>query len=220
MSATGQEPAPQDAPAPSAPEASASEAPAPAAPAQPDGLDRVFSRMEEMAQQQAALVESFQQFAAPPEEEEPDLYDDEGGLTEEGAQALIADLVAQQVETHLAPREAARLVEQRDDAFEALRAEYPELQDEGISREVLAEAIGWANRLDPKIVDRPEFVDVIESFYKARKFEEVREREQAEQPHPVILESAAGGGRQQRSSNEPDWQKRVIAAAEKDGPRI
>jgi hypothetical protein len=217
MSATGQEPAP-DAPAPSAPEAPASEAPT-TAPAQPDGLDRVYSRMEEMASQQQALIESFQQFAAPPEEE-PELYDDEGELTEEGAEALIADLVAKQVETHLAPREAARLVEQRDDAFEALRAEYPELQDDKISREVLAEAIGWANRVDPKIVDRPEFVDVIESFYKARKFEELREREQAEQPRPVILESAAGGGRQQRSSNEPDWQKRVIAAAEKDGPRI
>lgn len=217
MSATGQEPAPQDAPAPSAPDAPPSEAPA-AAPAQSDGLDRVYSRMEEMAAQQQALIESFQQFAEPPEEE-ADLYDDEGGLTEEGAQALIADLVAKQVESHLAPREAARLVEQRDDAFEALRAEYPELQDDAVSREVLGEAIRWANSVDPQIVERPEFVDVIESFYKARKFEEYREREQAEQPRPIVLESAAGGGRQQRP-NEPDWQKRVIAAAEKDGPRI
>lgn len=217
MSATGQEPA-EEALAPSAPEAAPSEAP-PSAP-QSDGLDRVYSRMEEMSAQQAALLESFQQFTTPPEEE-PELYDDEGGLTEEGAQSLISDLVAQQVEARLAPREAAALVDKRDGAYEALREEYPELQDERISREVLAEAIGWANRLDPKIVDRPEFVDVIESFYKARKFEELREQQQAEQPRPVVLESAAGGGRQQqRSSNEPDWQKRVIAAAERDGPRI
>jgi hypothetical protein len=215
MSAAGQEPAPQDDSAPSAPEPSAPEAPS-APPS--DGLDRVYSRMEEMAAQQQALIEGFQQLTAPPEEE-MELYDDEGGLTEEGAQALIADLVARQVESHLAPREAARQVEMRDDAFEALRAEYPELQDESVSRDVLGEAIRWANGVDPQIIDRPEFVDVIESFFKARKFEEFREREQAEQPRHVVLESAAGGGRQQRP-NQPDWQKRVIAAAEKDGPRI
>ena len=215
MSATGQPP-------PEAQEAaSTTETTETAAPAQPEGLDRLYERMDEMASQQRNLLEGFQQLTTPPEEE-PDeslYYTDEGDLTEDGARAVIADLVREQVEGALAPREAARLLSERDDAYEALRDEYPELQDDKIAQPILREAIAWAQSVDPRIIERPEFVDVIERAYKASRWDAHREREAAEQPRPVVLESGQGAARAQRP-NEPDWGARIVAAAEKLRPTI
>jgi hypothetical protein len=187
---------------------------------QPDGLDRLHERMEAMSRQQAQLLEGFQQLTQPPEEE-PDesmYYTDEGDLTEDGARAVIADLVREQVESQLGPREAARMVEMRDDAYEALRDEYPELQDDKTSERVLAKAVRWAQTVHPEIIDRPEFVDVIEAFYKADKYEEVQQAHAAEQPRPVVLES--GSGARQQTRNEPDWGDRIVKAAERLRPQI
>jgi hypothetical protein len=176
--------------------------------------------MDRMAQQQAALVEGMTQLTAPPEEEEDDslYYTDEGELTEDGARAVIADLVREQIQSEMAPREAARLVAERDDAYEALRDEFPELQDQAVSERVLARAIRWAQGFDPQIIDRPEFVDVIEAFYKADKFEEISAAQAAEQPRPVVLES--GQGARQQTSQGPDWSDRIVKAAERLRPQI
>jgi hypothetical protein len=193
--------------------------------AQPGGLDRLYDRMDQMAGQQRQMLESLQRALTPEEEEAEaelgpeDLYTETGDLTEDGARALIRDLVNEQVEAQLAPREQARLVEQRDDAYEALKDEYPELKDERIGAQILNRAVEWANAINPQLIERPEFVDVIEAFYKADRYDERATQEAAELPRPVVLESAQGG---RPSTRQPDvdWQKRVIEAAQKDAPRI
>jgi polyhydroxyalkanoate synthesis regulator phasin len=215
MSAQGQEP---ESAAPSAPEPTT---PEPTTPPPSDGLDRVYARMDEFAAQQARLAESFQQYMAPPEEEpdESDFYTDEGELTEEGARAVIADLVREQIQSEMAPREKARAVEMRDDAYEALRDQYPELQDDKVAEQVLGSAIRWAQANDPAVIESPAFVDVIEFHYKAGKFDELASQRAAEQPRSVVLESAQGA-RQQQRPNEPDWSDRIVKAAERLRPQI
>jgi hypothetical protein len=216
MSAPGQgEPAPP-------PEASApSEAPAPtteAAPA-PD-FDRLFSRMDQMATQQQQMASQMSALLPSEEEEqEPYYYDDDGEMTEEGAQALIRDLVANQVQEALAPHEQARQVRQRDRAYEDLKDDYPELADEKIGGQVLAAAVGWAQKHNPDLIDRPEFVDLIEWVYKAEF--RTPEAPEAEHARRVELESAGGaGGRTHQRKSEPDWGDRIVKAAERLRPTI
>lgn len=189
---------------------------------QPDGLDRIYSRMDEMAQTQRQMVESVSALLAPEEEEEEIdeslFYTDEGDLTEEGARAVLADMVKEQIDAAMAPREKARLVSQRDQAYEGLLEQYTELQDPKVSERVLASAVQWAQRINPEIIDRPEFVDVIEAFYKAEKYEALAAQQAAEQPRPVVLES--GQGARQQRPNEPDWGDRIVKAAERLRPQI
>lgn len=193
--------------------------------APPAGLERIYERMDEFAGQQRQLMESVQQALTPQEEEEDeeldpaDFYTETGELTEDGARALISDLVNEQVEARLAPREAQALVRERDDAYEALKDEYPGLEDEKVARETLDRAIQWANAHNPKLIERPEFVDVIEWIYRA-EHGAVEQSEEEDQQRPVVLESAQGAGRQTHQPTEVDWEKRVIDAASKDGPRI
>jgi hypothetical protein len=216
MSAPGQEtPEP---PAPSAPADGA--APQETAPAAPDGFDRINERMEQFGRQQAQIAETLAGLMTP-EEEEPDeseFYTDDGELTEEGARAVIADLVREGIQQELGPREAARLKSDRDDAFEALRDEYPELQDDKVANEALGAAIRWAQQNNPAIIETPGFVDVIEMAYKSARFEELR-AQQPEQPRSVVLESAQGA-RQQQRPNEPDWGDRIVKAAQSLRPQI
>ena len=120
------------------------EAPAEGTTATPDGgLDRLYERMEEMSSQQQEFMRTVAERFAPEEDEEEEFepYGEDGELTEEGARALIRDLVQEQVTSALAPREKAQLIERRDEAFEALREEYPELQDKKVADAVLGKAI-------------------------------------------------------------------------------
>lgn len=214
MSASGQEPSATEPEAPSAPEA-------PAAPAADPGLDRLFARMDEMAGQVtgiASRVDGITQLVTPPEDE-PDYYDETGGLTEDGARALIQQMVDERVSEQLAPREAARMVERRDEAYEQFRDQYEEMQDPATADRILQAAVRWANAVDPKIIDRPEFVEVIEAFYKAEKYEGLAAQQAAEQPRSVVLESGQGAARQQQA-NEPDWGKRITEAAARLRPQI
>lgn len=187
---------------------------------QPEGLDRIYSRMDEMAMTQKQLAESVTALMAPPEEEEDEslYYTDEGDLTEEGARAVLADMVRSEIEATMAPREKARLVGQRDEAYEGLLEQYPELQDAAVSERVLGAAVRWAQSANPEIIERPEFVDVVEAFYKAEKYEALAAQQAAEQPRPVVLES--GQGARQQRPNEPDWGDRIVKAAEALRPMI
>lgn len=202
--------------APEATEATETEAPS-------GGLDRLYERMDQMSGAQQRFMEEMTQRLAPEPEEEADdeslYYTDDGDLTEDGARALISNLVEERVQALMEPREKARMVEQRDEAFEALREDYPDLQDDAVANRVLGAAIRWAQQTNAEIVDRPEFVDVIEAFFKAEKYEEMRQTQAAEQPRPVVLESGRGARQQQRPS-EPDWGDRIVKAAESLRPQI
>jgi hypothetical protein len=186
---------------------------------QSDGLGRLYSRMEEMATQQREFMDTVQQQLAPPEEE-PEFYDETGEMTDEGARAFIQEMVDERVNAQLQPREAERQKEARDDAFEALKDEYPELQDEAISSRVIRAAADLVRQLGhEEIIDRPGFVDLIEKVYVQEQYQELRAAQAADQPRSVVLESASGAARQHQPQ-EIDWQKRVIDAAQSDGPRI
>jgi rubrerythrin len=204
--------APAQEPTPVAPETT------PAAPAQPEGLDRIYERMDQIAAQQQQMAEQFGQ-AFTPAEEEPEIYDDEGELTEEGIRSVVSGFVDERLEAALAPREQRALVQARDDEWEALKETYPDLQDRTTAQEVIAEAMQWANAHNPALVERPEFVDVIEWVYKVRKFDEHAKAQAEAAPQAVVLESAGGASRQTKPEGI-DWQKRVIDAAASSAPRI
>jgi hypothetical protein len=175
--------------------------------------------MDEMAASQRQFMESVTQQLQPPEEEEEvEFYTDTGELSEDGARAILADLVNEQVEARLAPREAARLVGERDDQYEALKDEYPDLQKPDVAERVLRRSVQWAHAHNPALIDRPEFVDVIEAFYKAEKFDELRATQEAEQPRQVVLESASGA--RQQAKPDVDWGERIVKAAERLKPQI
>jgi hypothetical protein len=214
MSANGQEPVAPEATEPSAPEA------APAAPDQ--GLERLFARMDEMAGQVSGIVQrvdGITQLVTPPEEE-PEFYDDTGGLTEDGARALIQGIVDERVSETLAPREQARMIERRDEEYDALRERYPALDDPETANRVLQSAIRWANAVGhPEIIDRPEFVEIIEDRYIRERYDTLAESE-ADQPRSVVLESGQGAARQQQQANEPDWSQRITDAASRLRPQI
>lgn len=217
MSAIGQGEAAPPAEPSGGPEGAPPEA-TPAAPG-PD-FDRLYSRMDEMATQQQQIAAQMAALTEPPEEYEDEslYYDDDGGLTEEGAQAAIRELVNTQVQEALAPREKAALISRRDEDYEDLKDRYPELADEKVGGQVLAAAIGWAQRHNPDLIDKPEFVDLIEWVYKS-DFRTPEAPEQ-EQQRRVELESASGAGSRGRAKPETDWGDRIVKAAERLRPQI
>jgi hypothetical protein len=199
--------------APATPETATPEAP----PAQPDGLDRIYERMDEMSAQQRQMAQQFTELATPPEEE-PEIYDDTGELTEDGVRAVVDDYVREQVEARLAPREAQALVSERDEEWDALKESTPELADPKYAQEVIADAVAWANAHNPDLIDRPEFVDVIEWVHKVRKYDESAAA-QTPAGRGVVLESAAGAA-QPSGLPEEDWGERIVKAAERLRPQI
>jgi len=204
----------------SAPEAPAETA-APEAPQAPaPDYDRIYSRMDEMAAQQQQLATQFGELFEPAEEEpEPvEYYDDEGQYTDEGMRAVLQDAIKEGIEAHMAPIEAKRLISDRDDAWEALKADYPDLDsNRQLAADVIQQAVEWCNSVDPKLIERPEFVDVVERIYKAHLYDE---RVAQEQPEPRVQLEAAAGAAQDTKSPQVDWQQRVIDAAKKAHPPI
>lgn len=198
----------------------APEQPTPTTSTGPDGLEAIRARMDEMATQQQQLVELFQ----PPEEEEGELdestfYDDEGALTDDGARALIGELVAEQVTQQLAPREQAAAQRERDFAFDDLRSEYPELRDDKVAGEAINVALKWANEHAPSLIDTAAFVDLVEQAYVGSKYRErVSAEEPATQGRHVVLESASGAGSPEEQ--EVDWGDRILKAAERLRPDL
>lgn len=190
--------------------------------APPGGLDKLYERMDSMAAQQREFMQSVSAQLTPAEEDdEPDpadYYGEDGSLTEEGARQVIKELVDEQVQAQLAPQEAARLIERRDEAYEALQDEYPELADPKVAERVLQSAISWAQG-NQSLIDRPEFVDVIEWVYTHGKYHELQEAQTAAQPRSVVLESAQGAARQTQQQG-PDWGDRIVKAAERLRPQI
>jgi hypothetical protein len=132
---------------------------------------------------------------------------------------MIADLVAEQVQQQLAPREQAAAVRERDSAFDDLRETYPGLQDEKVAAQCINQALGWANENAPNLIDSPAFVDLVEQIYVGMKY---RERADAEQPvtpgRGVVLESA--GGAAPATDKQVDWGDRIVKAAERLRPQL
>jgi hypothetical protein len=122
------------------------------------------------------------------------------------------------VQEALAPREKAALVRQRDSDYEDLKDSYPELADPKVGTQVLNAAIGWAQKHNPDLIDKPEFVDLIEWVYKSDfRTPEAPEQEAARR---VELESASGAGGRASAKPQTDWGDRIVKAAERLRPSI
>ena len=155
-----------------------------------------------------------------PEPKQPEFYDETGELTEDGVRAVVNDYVNEQIEARLAPREAQRMIEQRDEEWEALKESVPEFADAKYSQEVIAQAAAWANAHNPGLIERPEFVDVIEWVHKVRKYDESAAAQSPAGGQGVVLESAQGAAQPTKGSDDVDWSDRIVKAAERLRPQI
>lgn len=202
--------------APQEPTTATPEAPAAAPP--PD-LSRLYERMDQMTAQQQAMAEQFGQAFAPEEEPEPDYYDETGDLTEDGIRSVVSSFVDERLQAALEPRERAAQIDARDGEWEALKSSYPDLNDRDTANAVIGDAMRWAQAHNPDLIDRPEFVDVIEWVYRARMYDESAAAQQQAQPNRVVLEGASGAGQDVKAS-EVDWGERIVKAAERLRPQI
>jgi hypothetical protein len=209
--------APVEGAAPATPEITETTAPPPPAP----DFDRIYERMDEMSAQQQRIAEQLGQVGEripAPEEELPEFYDETGELTEDGVRAVVNDYVNEQIEARMAPREAQQLTEQRDEEWEALKESVPEFADAKYAQEVIGQAAAWAHAHNPGLIDRPEFVDVIEWVHKVRKYDESAAAQTPAGPG-VVLESAQGAAQPSKGS-DVDWSDRIVKAAERLRPQI
>jgi hypothetical protein len=198
--------------APATPETAAPEA---APPAQPDGLDRIYERMEEMSAQQRQMAEQLGRTRRAARGGARVLR--RNGRADRGRRAGRGRRLRPRAGRR--PAGAARgagPVEKRDEEWEALKESTPELADPKYAQEVIAHAVAWANAHNPDLIDRPEFVDVIEWVHKVRKYDESAAA-QTPAGRGVVLESAAGAA-QPSGLPEEDWGERIVKAAEAPSP--
>jgi hypothetical protein len=211
----------ENAPTPEAPEQQGSEP--------PEWLGPINERMAELRDQQASIAERLEQSAYPEYEaeeeeeslDEDDYYDEDGEYTEEGARRLLSGLVDERLGAELSKRDAARALDEREDAFDALRDEVPALQDDKLAAQLVRDTAAWCqqNGLE-RVIDTPAFVDLIEDRYYSGQFHERIAAERESDPdREVVLESAGGAGAPPKSK-EPDWGERIVKAAERLRPQI
>ena len=202
----------------------------------PEWLGPIEARMDELRDQQAELVERLgngyddidyynDDFAQDPDDEdwealgiEPSDLDEIEG--EDGEGVDIFDLINQSIDSRLAVVEADELVEQREDDFDDLRDEYPLLQHEPTARAIVNRAAELANAWNPAVIERPEFVNLIELVTKAAMADRaIAEQRPGEQPR-VVLEAGVGATPHDHRPQQADWGDRIVAAAERLRPRI
>jgi hypothetical protein len=199
----------------------------------PEWLGPINTRMDELRDQNASIVERLEQFQQPEEGlEYEDDEDGEGGFTEddfdehgdytaEGARKALAGVVDERLQGEFAKRDAVIALEQREDAFEALREEISELQDDKTAARLVRETAEWCARTgNEHIIDRPEFVELLEDRFVREQYQQrVNAERESEPEREVMLESAAGAGAPS-GKKEPDWGERIVKAAERLRPQI
>ena len=187
--------------------------------AQAPDLSRLYEQMEQMQSGLASRLEQFEQKLTPQEQEIEDLYPlDEGddGWEEQEFQRQLDQMVESRLQEKLTPYMQQQQLKERDQEFEGLLEQYTELaEDKGLLKSVVEQAEQFAARLNPEFVNTPEFVDLMEMVYKARKADERAAQEKpAGERKEVSLE---GGGGRAPSEPEEDPQDAVLAAAKRFG---
>lgn len=217
-----------------------------AAPQSLDGLDRIHARMDEMTAQQQAIVEALQApgFDYPDGDDEyGGRGDDEDGPTveelaaelgvepedilavSEAQDSHIIDVIRGAVDRHLSAREQAEdaeeALEDRDLDFEELRDSLPILQDEQACRAIVNRAVALAENWDPRIIDTPAMVGLIELVAKAAIGDRMVGSEQPAGIPRVHLESAQGAAQPPaQPTGDEYWGSRIVAAAQRLRPQI
>lgn len=196
----------------------------------PEWLGAINTRMDELRDQNASIVERLEsnqqqqpeyEFDENEDFDEDDFLDDDGNYTPEGARKALQGVVDERLQGEFAKRDAVVALEQREDAFEALREEIPELQDDKTAARLVRETAEWCARTgNGHIIDRPEFVELLEDrFVREQYHERVNAERESEPEREVMLESAAGAGAPS-GKKEPDWGERIVKAAESLRPQI
>lgn len=200
----------------------------------PEWLGAINARMDELRDQNASIVERLEQYPQSDydelyaDEDEDERYtdssgdfDEDGNYTPEGARRALNGVVDERMSQEFAKRDAAMFLEQREDAFEALREEIPELQDDKTAARLVRETADWCVRTgNQHIIDRPEFVELIEDRWVREQYHARTDAERESEPErEVMLESAAGAGAP-TGKKEPDWGERIVKAAERLRPQI
>jgi hypothetical protein len=134
-----------------------------------------------------------------------------------GTDARVGEVLQQE----LSKRDAARMVDEREDAFEALREEIPALQDDKLAARLVRDAAAYLESNGQQaLIDTPMFVDLIEDRYKRELYEaRVSEERDGESGREVVLESASGAS-QPTGKKEQDWGDRIVKAAQSLRPQI
>src|SRR3954454_14439675 len=221
------------------PEGEAPESYADPSGAQPEGLDRLYARMEEVSQQQQQWIEALANAGVPMEEDYEDDYGDgyEDEYGEEPADGedvlddldqVLSDAVTRRMDAAEQAEEAEALIAERDVDFEDLREQLPMLQDGRAAQAIVDRAcnlcVSWGR---PDMIQSPELVKVIQMVALASLSEpgllappvprQVAQTPGAPQglyqsPPAVQLESAAGaGGASQRAHRPPTDQEQFMA---------
>lgn len=197
----------------------------------PEWLGPITSKLDELGETTSQLA---QQYADAFKQEEPeaefdydgDFYDEDGEITEEGARHLIGSEVDDRVKAALAERDARDALREREDAFEALRAEIPALADDKLAARLVNEVAEelrdeYGEETAKQIIGRPLFVRFVEQYYKAGLYDDGQaQSEDAEDDQEVVLESATGASATRKKKDEPDWGDRIVKAAESARPQI
>jgi hypothetical protein len=204
----------------------------------PEWLAGIEGRMDELANQQYEIAQQFQDalserpvYAEPEEAPEEGLpeeewYDDDGELTPQAAEQIIDQRVDERVSERLSEqlglRDAAAQVQARDEAYEDLVAEFPDLDEVGpdIVTDLVRE-LTEAGRAE--VIEHPVFVDLVEARYKASLYDRRSNEAPSDEVEPrrgVMLEAAGGGSPTRGREEQEDWQARIVEAARAVQPDI
>lgn len=208
----------------------------------PEWLDPIMQRMDELGETTAQLAQALELGYSGYDDDEygddADLSDDESAdleaelgdeLDEIDAEALDGDegdgieRLAEALQSRFSSREDQRnAFEDREDAFEELRESLPLLQDEQTARRIVGRARDLAMNWDPRLIESPQFVNLVELVALAGVAEQVRERERnTPQERAVQLESAGGAVPQADSRDQSDViGDRIVAAAARLRPDV
>lgn len=201
----------------------------------PEWLAGIEGRMDELASQQYEIAQQFQEALSErpvyvdPEEEaapeglpEEEWYDDDGDLTPQAAEQIIDQRVSERLSEQLGLRDAAAQVQARDEAYEDLVAEYPDLDEVGADIVTdLVRELTEAGRAE--VIEHPVFVDLVEARYKASLYDKRSNEAPSDEVEPrrgVMLEAAGGGSPTRGRDDQEDWQARIVEAARAQQPDI
>lgn len=162
---------------------------------EPSYEDRLNDRLEELARQNQALMERFEQYQVDDDDDDDEEYEpdpDDPEYDEWAQQKALEDLINERVQQALTPLQQQQQIEQRNQAYNALVDQYPQMADEKFASSIVGAAADLADQigLDP---NSPRFVDLIQLQYKAHVADEAAKQEKPAGQRPEVRLESGGG---------------------------
>jgi hypothetical protein len=184
-----------------------------------DYQSRIDSRLEEMSR---TIQELAQRPVYEPQAEEDDedpypLEEGEDGFDEQEAQRFLQELVDKQVAERLQPLQQQQANEKRDQAYDKLKQDFPEFENEDVARKYIGLAVSDLEDLNPAAIEDHRLVKWAEKLYKADKADE-RAAQETPPQRTTSLESS--GGAAPSENDGEDLQDRLIRAYQQSHTQI